>query len=381
MNINKSLVSLDDFNFKKKIGQNGTISTYLAVLSIDSTQCVAKVFNDKEHEIEPKFKQYIQMVQNVIHPGIISIIGYCSSSQNEFKQNIIITKYANFSSLQNVFLKRSQGENISWFDPVRQFIIIYGVAQTMKYMHSLHIIHQRLTPSNILIDENIEPRISDFSLSQIYPKFDYSKQNLIDKKIFYYIDPYTLNHNDEITEKSDIYSFAIITLQILLGNIHIYENEEDLEKLIDEIKNGLMPMISTNFNKELRELLISCVNKDPSMRPSFSQICETLDSVIDSMPEINNQILQEYKQKIQMNSIHDDMSPEIEDMKNVADQGDTNMMYLYAMKRLEGINCHQDLSEATRYLIMAKNNGNIDADTQLSLLLDNPSIMINSLSN
>lgn len=291
------LISLDDIIFGAKIGEYKNATTYQSNLLTYSSKCVAKLMNNESQETESKFMKYIQLLQEINHFGIIQFIGFSSSSKNIMKQNIIVTKFASYYSLQHIFDKINKGEDLLWFDPVRKFIIIYGIAHSMNYLHSLNIIHEKLTPSNILLDENAEPLITDFQLSMIYTSYDYSIQNLINDKLFYYIDPFTLNNNVKITSKSDVYSFAIITIQTLTANTHIYENEDDLETLINNIKNGQLPMIPNNFPNELRELLISCLNNDPTSRPTFKLICDKLDSIIDSLPDISTEIFKEYKEK------------------------------------------------------------------------------------
>ena len=320
----KYVISLDDIEFSNQIGETRNSKTYQSIYLNDNSKCVAKVTYDENHDIEPKFKEYVQILENLNHPGIIPFLGFIPSSLNEHNQNIIINKYASFGSLQQIFEKRSKGKEFTWFDPVRQFIIIYGIANTMKYLHEHNIMHERLFPSNILLDENIEPQITDFKHSMFYPAFDFSISNIIDDKSFYYLDPYTLNNDGKITEKSDVYSFSIITLQILTGNMQIYEKDNDLEELIKGIKNGLLPIVPTNFPEELRELLISCLQPDQELRPSFTHICNKLDSIIDSRPDISTEIFKEYKTKI-TSEISDKMSQKIAYMKKEADKSDPEM--------------------------------------------------------
>lgn len=292
----------------------------------------------------------------------------------------MIYKYANHLSLQNIFDKRKNSKTPKWWDQVRQFIIIYGIANTMNFLHDKKIAHERLKPSNILIDENLEPQIIDFHLSTICPKLDLSVSNLIENNLIYYADPNVLNTNGIFNAKSDVYAFSIIVIQILSGNDHIYENDDDPEKLVNEIKKGLLPMIPSSFPEELRDLLKSCLNIDPILRPSFRLICTKLDSIIESIPEINTDMFKEYKEKITNIMKDKEMSQEIQQIKEMADNGDSNAMYSYAKARLEGKNCKKNISEATRYFQMAKKKGNHAAIKQLSLLRHDSGSMASSFS-
>ena len=381
MNNDKYLINIDDINLIQKNGVTDySITNQIALTTNTSSKCIEKIINDEKCQTEADFRDYIEIVIKANHVGIIPFVGFCSSSQNIMKQNIIITKFASLKSLQNAFDTISNGEGIPWWDPVREFIIIYGIAHSMEFLHSLGIVHEKLTPSNILLDENAEPQITDFQLSLLYSSLDFSISNLVKNKTFYYVDPCVLKNNEKITQKSDVYSFAIVVIQILTKNIHIFEKEDDPVELINEIKNGLKPMIPDTIPEELRNLLLSCLNEDQDSRPSFPVICKRLDMIIHSLPEISTEVFKEYKRKISQNQA-EELSPEIAKMKDAADAGDAEMMYLYANQRMSGKKCQKNINEAVRYFTMAKEKGYQAAIQQLSILRDDTGIVESSTTN
>ena len=143
----KYIILFDDINFEKKIGETKNSLTYCVKLATDTSRCATKILKDEKMINEEKFREYVKNLQQMNHPAIIPFIGFCLSSQNVMEQNIIVTKYASYLSLQDIFDKINEGEALSWWDPVRQFIIIYGMAHALEYLHSQNITHKKLTPS------------------------------------------------------------------------------------------------------------------------------------------------------------------------------------------------------------------------------------------
>ena len=369
--MNDSVFSLNIEDIKcgeENIGQGKNYITFPCSIIADSSKCVAKLL--KENEDEKIFLLYMEMLQKLAHPGIIPFVGFCSSSNNNHQKNIFLLKYAENKSLQDVFIARSQGKTPIWWDLEQQYLFIYGIAVTMNYLHSLMKTHQNLTPSNILIDENFEPQITDFYQSKFFPKFELNNENLKKYNLIYYTDPYILNSNGKFHQKSDVFSFAIIAIQILSGNIEIYEDYgDDIDSFIEDLKKGsIMPMIPENIPFELSELLISCLSFETRNRPLFPKICEKLEKIYDSIEELSSQRFKEYKEKINQKNNDEELNPKIKKMKEEAMKGDVEMMYLYAKARFEGQNCKKNVTEAIHFYRMASMKGHEAAQEQLTFL-------------
>lgn len=104
----------------------------------------------------------IEIMKSLEHSSIIKFIGY---SQLDFENNpnpTIIIEYAPNGSLQNIIDNSSE---IKWWNETKRLIIIFGIVAGMCYMHKQLILHNDLKPSNILLDENFNPKIADFGLS------------------------------------------------------------------------------------------------------------------------------------------------------------------------------------------------------------------------
>ena len=362
-------LNLEDINCVTEIGEGRNFVSYLSTMTNDSSKYVSKFVKDIDEEY--KFIKYVELIKETNHPGIIPFIGFCKSNENSQHKNVIIFKFAENFSLQHVFNLIGKGKTLDWWNIERKYLFIYGIAQTMNYLHSLMRVHKALTPSNILIDENFEPQISDFSQSMFFPKFEFTNENMKKYNLIYYTDPYILKNNGRFHQKSDVFSFAIIALQILSGSVEIYEEFDNLDELIEEIKNGLMPIFPDNIPDEMNQLLASCLSLEIKNRPLFSVICNKLEKIYESIHEISSEKFKEYKEKITGQSEKEELNPQIKKMKDDALAGDVEMMYLYAKARLEGNKCKKKITEAIQFFRMASNKGHPVAKDQLSLLTHN----------
>ena len=150
-------LNLEDINCVTEIGEGRNFVSYLSTMTNDSSKYVSKFVKDIDEEY--KFIKYVELIKETNHPGIIPFIGFCKSNENSQHKNVIIFKFAENFSLQHVFNLIGKGKTLDWWNIERKYLFIYGIAQTMNYLHSLMRVHKALTPSNILIDENFEPQI------------------------------------------------------------------------------------------------------------------------------------------------------------------------------------------------------------------------------
>lgn len=276
---NDFILNTDNIIFEKKLVKKSNITTYEATLITNQSKCISKkIKNIFDSKGENKIHDYIKILQDLQHPGIIQFLGYIPSN----KKTVLLFKYAQNSSFINILQGKNQKDHPFWSNKTNVYITIYGIAQTMKYLHNYPIVHERLTSSNILFDENYEPKITDFYLSSI------SSQNKSDSN--------NSDQNSQITDKSDIYAFALFILQILS------ENECDISD--DNIQNTLLQNLTQKYPSELLSLIISCLDLNPDNRPTFQEICDIIDSIIEKMPDINLKQFEKYKKKINQQKDH-----------------------------------------------------------------------------
>ena len=144
----------------------------------------------------------------------------------------------------------------------------------MKYLHSLGIIHRDLKPQNILLDDNFQPKISDFGTCFISDK-ELSKIQLEDSVgTPLYMAPEIFSQ-EPYSYKVDVYAFSLIFYELLTGKTPFNEKRS---KLVRDIKNGKRPELPENLDKKICEFIQKCWSNDPSERPPFSEIVEELQN-------------------------------------------------------------------------------------------------------
>lgn len=109
----------------------------------------------------------IEIYSKLNHPCILPFIGASYFSFNDELRPAIVVKYAVNGSLDHLLEYGKQYERIPFWDNTQILCCIYGISSAMSYLHAQGIIHYDLKPSNILLDEFLQPLVSDLGISRI----------------------------------------------------------------------------------------------------------------------------------------------------------------------------------------------------------------------
>ena len=155
----------------------------------------------------------------------------------------------------------------------KKYIILLGIAEGIKYLHSIGLTHRDLKPSNIILDDNFYPYISYFGLSKL--------SNLSQDKSFVgtpiYMAP-EIFANEQYTYKVDVYSFSLIMYQLITGNFPKIAEEKKLREISKDVTEGKRPDLTIIEDEEAKLFISKCWSSTPSERPEFSEICEELQT-------------------------------------------------------------------------------------------------------
>lgn len=151
-------------------------------------------------------------MESLNYPSILKFIGYSPVNfENEAKPTIV-TEYASNRSLQNVIDNVSNYKN---WNETKRLIVIYGIVAGMTYLHENSILHNDLKPSNVLLDENLYPKIADFGLSRTIAKVeDFPNKSINIKGTPSYIAP-EIWDDQNYSAASDVYSFGILLYELV----------------------------------------------------------------------------------------------------------------------------------------------------------------------
>uniref|UniRef100_F6GSL0 non-specific serine/threonine protein kinase n=1 Tax=Vitis vinifera TaxID=29760 RepID=F6GSL0_VITVI len=199
-----------DFDPMYCIGKGGHGSVYKAELSSGNIVAVKKLYaSDIDMANQRDFFNEVRALTEIKHRNIVKLLGFCSHPRHSF----LVYEYLERGSLA-AMLSREEAKKLGWATRIN---IIKGVAHALSYMHhdcSPPIVHRDISSNNILLDSQYEPHISDFGTAKLL-KLDSSNQSAL-AGTFGYVAPehaYTM----KVTEKTDVYSFGVITLEVIKG--------------------------------------------------------------------------------------------------------------------------------------------------------------------
>ncbi|KAI4312023.1 hypothetical protein MLD38_036879 [Melastoma candidum] len=208
---NSIALATNNFDVTNKLGQGGFGSVYKGKLSDGREVAVKRLASSSSQGIE-EFKNEVILISKLRHRNLVRLVGLCS----EREEKILLYEYLPNKSLDKFLFDKERKAQLDWS---KRFSIILGVARGLLYLHkdsSLRIIHRDLKVSNILLDDNMNPKISDFGLARMFE----GTQDLVATRrvvgtLGYMSPEYAIG--GVFSERSDVYSFGVLLLEIVSG--------------------------------------------------------------------------------------------------------------------------------------------------------------------
>ncbi|KAF8043183.1 hypothetical protein BT93_A1504 [Corymbia citriodora subsp. variegata] len=280
------------FSDENKLGRGGFGPVYKATFPGGQEIAVKRLWSGSGQGLE-EFKNEVVLIAKLQHRNLVRLVGYCIKGD----EKILLYEYMPNKSLDSFIFDRTRCWLLTW--EIR-FEIILGIARGMLYLHQdsrLRIIHRDLKTSNILLDEEMIPKISDFGLARIFEakQTEASTQRVIGT--YGYMSPeYALD--GFFSFKSDVFSFGIVVLEIISGkrNTGFYQSEGTMNLLThawklwhDNKALHLMDRVlheTYNRDQVLKciNMALLCVQEDPCDRPMMSDAVFMLGSETAILP-------------------------------------------------------------------------------------------------
>ncbi|XP_074270061.1 cysteine-rich receptor-like protein kinase 6 [Silene latifolia] len=206
------LNATNNFSDENKLGEGGFGGVYKGTLSNGQLIAVKRLSASSSQGIQ-EFKTEVLVVAKLQHRNLVRLLGFCYTEQ----EKLLVYEYVRNKSLDNFIFEQENRQLLDW---ERRYNIIKGIARGLLYLHhdsQLRIIHRDLKASNILLDDDLNPKISDFGTSRIFG-VDHSQSNYTNIVVgtYGYMAPeYALQGQFSI--KSDAYSFGVLVLEIISG--------------------------------------------------------------------------------------------------------------------------------------------------------------------
>ncbi|KAL0011466.1 hypothetical protein SO802_006574 [Lithocarpus litseifolius] len=283
----------NNFNAANKIGEGGFGSVYKGIL-LDGTIIAVKQLSPKSKQGSREFVNEIGMISGLQHPNLVRLYGCCI----EGKHLLLIYEYMENNSLAHTLFGPADGRlKLDW--PARQKICI-GIARGLAFLHeesTLKVVHRDIKTTNVLLDRDLNPKISDFGLAKLNEEENTHISTRIAGTIGYMAPEYALR--GYLTDKADVFSFGVVALEIVAGKNNMkYQPNENFVCLLDKAivlqqKGNLMelvdPELGSGFSKEevlrMIEVALLCTNPSPAPRPTMTAVVSMLEgrTVVDEL--------------------------------------------------------------------------------------------------
>ncbi|KAK9907158.1 hypothetical protein M0R45_002403 [Rubus argutus] len=310
----------NNFDIASKIGEGGFGPVYKGILS-DGTVIAVKQLSAKSKQGNREFVNEIGMISALQHPHLVKLYGCCI----EGNQLLLVYEYMEKNSLARALFGPEECQlKLDW--PTRHNICV-GIARGLAYLHEesrLKIVHRDIKATNVLLDKNLFPKISDFGLAKLDEEDNTHISTRIAGTYGYMAPEYAMR--GYLTDKADVYSFGIVVLEIVSGRCNTtYRTKEDSFYLLDwalllKEKGNLLdlvdPRLGSDCNKEDVMITINvallCSNVIAADRPTMSSVVSMLEGkasvqevVLD--PNTSNDEINEMRKHFQ-STIEENMS-------------------------------------------------------------------------
>ncbi|XVE63319.1 hypothetical protein DITRI_Ditri07aG0010500 [Diplodiscus trichospermus] len=252
----------------------------------DGTLIAVKQLSAKSKQGNREFVNEIGMISALQHPHLVKLFGCCI----EGNQLLLIYEYMENNSLARALFGPEECQlKLDW--PTRHKICI-GIARGLAYLHEesrLKIVHRDIKATNVLLDKNLSPKISDFGLAKLDEEDNTHISTRVAGTYGYMAPEYAMR--GYLTDKADVYSFGIVTLEIVSGRSNTsYRSKDECFYLLDwalvlNEQGSLLDLVDTrlgsDYNKEevmaMINVALLCTNANAAARPAMSSVVSMLE--------------------------------------------------------------------------------------------------------
>ncbi|KAG9149935.1 hypothetical protein Leryth_010009 [Lithospermum erythrorhizon] len=275
-----------NFDAENKLGEGGFGSVYKGLLA-DGTIIAVKQLSSKSKQGTREFVNEIGMISGLQHLNLVKLYGCCA----EGNQLLLIYEYMENNCLSRALFGKNPTLKMKLDWPTRRNICL-GIAKGLAYLHEesrVKIVHRDIKTSNVLLDKNLNAKISDFGLAKLNEDDVTHISTRVAGTIGYMAPEYAMRGH--LTDKADVYSFGVVALEIISGKSNTnYRPKEEFVYLLDwayvlqergDVLELIDPDLGSNYSSDDAKVILNiallCTSAAPTLRPRMSQVVSMLE--------------------------------------------------------------------------------------------------------
>uniref|UniRef100_A0A7N0UVS9 Protein kinase domain-containing protein n=1 Tax=Kalanchoe fedtschenkoi TaxID=63787 RepID=A0A7N0UVS9_KALFE len=287
----------DGFDRRLKLGEGGFGSVYKGFIktgiNVDRVAVAIKKLNRNSLQGHKQWVAEVQFLGIVDHPNLVKLLGHCSIDGERGIQRLLVYEFMPNKSLEDHLFSKIRPP-LPW---TTRLEIILGAAQGLAYLHEgmeVKVIYRDFKCSNVLLDNDFKPKLSDFGLAREGPTGNRSHVSTGVVGTYGYAAPEYIE-TGHLTLMCDVWSFGVVLYEILTGRRSLERHRPPVEqKLLDWVQ--LYPSDSKLFTsiidsrlrdqysivaaRKIAKLADSCLSKHPKERPTMGEVVERLKEAI-----------------------------------------------------------------------------------------------------
>jgi serine/threonine protein kinase len=307
-------VATKQFSDQSKLGEGGFGSVYRGILPKTGAEVAVKKVSNDSRQGEREFLAEVKIISNVVE-----LMGFC---RDRGKFLLVYELLPRGSLDQALFKPKNPDEVLSWS---QRWKIVSGTAAALHYLHEgwrQQVIHRDVKSSNIMLDEEYNPKLGDFGLARLVDHEKHAATTMV-AGTYGYIAPEAAG--GKFTDKTDVFAFGVVALELACGRKAYKPNVENYEDLVlvdmvwrrlkdDQLLSVADPLLNADFDYEqmcvVLKLGLLCSHPDPASRPTMRQVVQVLagDAEVPVVPESQPNASAFLRQNIPLLSIDDLLS-------------------------------------------------------------------------
>ncbi|XP_024180958.1 putative wall-associated receptor kinase-like 16 isoform X1 [Rosa chinensis] len=278
------------FSEARIVGKGGFGTVYKGIIADERAKETVVAIKKSKLVDRSQIEQFINEVvvlSQINHRNVVKLLGCCF----ETEVPLLVYEFVTNGTLFDYIHNKSKESNFAWEIRLRIAAETAGVLSHLHSEASIPIIHRDVKSTNILLDDNLTAKVSDFGASRLVPS-DQAQLSTVVQGTVGYLDPEYLQ-TSQLTDKSDVYSFGVVLVELLTGkkalSVDKPEKERNLamyflsalreDRLVEVIDGSVINGANVEQLKEVSNLAKRCLKVEGKERPTMKEVAMELEAL------------------------------------------------------------------------------------------------------